>query len=553
MGQHASQAKHAARTPPRRSSREVGASDPTLVIRLVIAAVIFAVALIVKTSAVVRVVLLIVSAVIAGYDVFLEAINSVEEGKYFAKPLVVVFVTAVAFVVGFHEESSAMLILYQLGMLAVSYASKQTHASALALAKGQSAEVQNRLREILDDQTQDELQIEQVMGSSAGLILRLAMVVAVIYAIALPLLTALPFRVSIHRALMIILIATPASIVTAMPLAGLVALARSAGKGIIFPRATSLEKAEQIELAVFDKAGVFSDDCPQVLAIQSSVLDRDTFMNFAAHATYFSDQPFAKAIANVFNQEYKLDVVSDFKDLPGHGVEVKIGGNPVVLANAAYLSSRGINVPRDPNDEGQAFFLVVAGRYVGKIILSENVNANTEHLAAAMRESGIKRCVLLTEDSAEEGRRLAEELGFDDFCEVNDTPDRLQYLHEQSAAQKRVMYVYANGIEQHSDAQLDLRVSTKGKYADAIILPDHLGNLPDVPAASRRLHQIAVQNAVFAFVIKAVLIFLSVIGWCTLWFAMFLDIAATLATILNTIRVSTSAKRQADEDEDEDY
>ena len=444
-----------------------------------------------------------------------------------------------------------MLILYQLGMLTIAYASKQTRVSAMSLARGQSQEVQNRLREILDDQAQAELQIERTMGESAGLVLRFAMVIAVIYAIVLPLFTALPFRISIHRALMIILVSTPASIVTAMPLAGLVALARSAAKGILFNQATALEKAEQIKLAVFDKAGVFSDDCPQVLAIQSSVLDRDTFMNFAAHATYFSDQPFAKAIANVFNQEYKLDVVSDFKDIPGHGVEVKIGGNPVVLANAEYLTSRGVNVPRDPNDEGQAFFLVVAGRYVGKIILSENVNAYTGNLAVAMREAGLHRCVLLTEDGAAESRRLAEELGFDGLFEVSDTPSRLQYLHEQGAEQK-VMYVYANGIEQHSDAELDLRVSTKGKYADAIILPDHLGYLPDVPAASRRLHQIAVQNAVFAFVIKAVLIFLSVIGWCTLWFAIFLDVSATLATILNTIRVSSSARRRPDDDEDEE-
>ena len=116
------------------------------------------------------------------------------------------------------------------------------------------------------------------------------------------------------------------------------------------------------------------------------------------------------------------------------------------------------------------------------------------------------------------------------------------------------MYVYSNGFENHSDAALDVRVSTKGKYADALVAPEPVANLPEAVKISRRLHDVAVENAVFAFVIKAILIFLSVIGCCTLWFAMFLDTAATLATILNTIRVTKDSKffRASDDDEDEE-
>ena len=45
-------------------------------------------------------------------------------------------------------------------------------------------------------------------------------------------------------------------------------------------------------------------------------------------------------------------------------------------------------------------------------------------------------------------------------------------------------------------------------------------------------------NAIFAFIVKAILIFLSIVGYCNLWFAIFIDIAASLATILNSIRVT---------------
>ena len=42
---------------------------------------------------------------------------------------------------------------------------------------------------------------------------------------------------------------------------------------------------------------------------------------------------------------------------------------------------------------------------------------------------------------------------------------------------------------------------------------------------------------------KAVLIFLSIIGYCNLWFAIFIDFAAAVATVLNTIRVTSESFR----------
>ena len=159
--------------------------------------------------------------------------------------------------------------------------------------------------------------------------------------------------------------------------------------------------------------------------MESSVLDDDTFLNFAAHAAYYSDQPFAKAISDIYDQEYKLDVVSDFKDLSGYGVELKIGGTPVLLATGEYLASRGANVPKDPSDKGQPYYLIIAGRYIGKILISANVNAGTEGLLDGMAAAGVHRCVLLTEDGQEESRRIAEDLGFSEFIAENDTMDKL--------------------------------------------------------------------------------------------------------------------------------
>ena len=52
------------------------------------------------------------------------------------------------------------------------------------------------------------------------------------------------------------------------------------------------------------------------------------------------------------------------------------------------------------------------------------------------------------------------------------------------------------------------------------------------------MRDICIENALFAFIVKAVLIFLSIIGYCNLWLAVVLDFATAIATVLNTIRIT---------------
>jgi cation transport ATPase len=56
---------------------------------------------------------------------------------------------------------------------------------------------------------------------------------------------------------------------------------------------------------------------------------------------------------------------------------------------------------------------------------------------------------------------------------------------------------------------------------------------------SHRTKELIAENAIFVFVIKAILVFLSIIGYSNLWFVVFIDTVAALATLLNAIRVTT--------------
>ena len=539
--------KHVKPTPPKIDTAKLSATlNNSLVIRLVIASVVFALSLIVDMPDFAGILLLVLASVLAGYDIIMKAVEAVEGGDFTATPVIVVVTAVLAFFIGFGIEGAALVLLYQIGMLLLKYVQEHTRKAALDLIQDQDAGIVTHMREIISDEEKTAMSIQRVMSSSAGLILKLAMLLAVVYAIAMPIVTGMSFSVSIHRALIILLVATPASVAVSIPVAAAVGLCQSARHGVVFGSASSLEAMADVSAAVFDKNGIFAEECPRIIAMHSDVLDYDTFLNFVAHAVYYSEQPIANAISAVFDHDYKLDVIKDFREIPGYGVELSIDGIEVTFATRALLEGRGIEVSDPPTETGTAYYMVVAGRPMGKVVISSDVNQDLDSLVPELKSVGISRCVLLSDESKESGQQLAEMLNFSEMYAQCDTEKKLRIISDITQKTKgAVLFVYANGIEAHSDAAIDIRVNSRAKYADAITLPDAVGNLPTVKQISRRMREICVENALFVFIVKAILIFLSIIGYCNLWLAIFIDFAAAVASVLNTIRVTSESLRSS--------
>ena len=539
--------KHVKPTPPKIDTAKLSATlNNSLVIRLVIACVIFALSLIIDMPDFANILLLVLASVLAGYDILMNAVEAVEGGDYTATPLIVGITAVLAFFIGFGVEGAALVLLYQIGMLLLKYAREHTRKAALDLVQDQDTGVIAHMRELIAYEEKTGMSIQQVMSSSAGLILKIAMLLAVIYAIAMPVVTSMSFSISIHRALVMMLAATPASVVVSFPLAAAVGLCQSARHGIVFGSAAPLEAMADVSAAVFDKNGIFAEECPRIIAMHSDVLDYDTFLNFVAHAVYYSEQPVAKAISAVYDHDYKLDVIKDFREIPGYGMELSIDGIDVTFATRPLLEERGIQVDDPPTETGTAYYMVVAGRTMGKVVISSDVNQDLEGLVPDLKKVGVSRCVLLSDDSKEAGQELAEMLNFSEMYAQCDTEKKLRIISDIARKTKgAVLFVYSNGIEAHSDAAIDIRVNSRARYADAISHPDAVGNLPMAKGISARMREICVENALFVFIIKAFLIFLSIIGYCNLWLAVVIDFAAAIASVLNTIRITSESLRSS--------
>ncbi len=516
--------------------------ENTVVLRLVLASLIFATSLIVSIPEFVRIILMVISAVAAGYDIVLSAAKEVENGNYFSTSVIVSLVALVAFFIKFEIEGTALVLLYQIGVLLLDYAIEHTKKAALDLLKYQDDNIKEQVKAIIEDKAALQMNICEVMRTSSGGILRLAMIFAVFYALALPIITNFSYLVSVHRALMILLIATPMSVVVSIPVAGIVGLCYSAQQGVVFSKSSAMETLGYSNVAIFDKTGIFTEDCPRIIALHSAVMNSESFMSFIAHAVYYSEQPIANAVSAVYENEYQLDIIKDFKDIPGYGVELSVDGIKVCLALREYLRSRGVVVPEEDNPVGQCFYMAVAGRTMGKIVISSEINNDLENLVPEMKANKFSRCVLLIEDNKESGQQFAEMMNFTEMYPQCDSEKKLRIVSEISRkSRSAVTYIYSSGIDEHSNADLDIRASSKAKNADGFVYPENINNIPFAKQVAKRVREISIENALFAFIVKALLIFLSIIGYCNLWFAIFIDIVAAIATILNTIRVTSES------------
>ena len=549
MSPEKTRAKHSAE----KSTKKQGSFEIALPIRLGIAAVLVIISALFKMPVLVRTILLGLSVVVAGYDIFLASVDDIAAKKYFSTSIVILFAAVLGFVIGYAMEAAVMVIFYQLSGILVEYTRGRAIQSAKNLISVQDEDVVSRMEEITSAKDAGETDLQLSLENSAAFVLRFIVVLALLYALLMPFLTGISFRVSFHRALMILLVSSPMAVGVSFPIVGISGLYYSAKNGILFNSARTMEQATDLNVAIFDKAGVFSEEVPHVIGIQSDVLDKKTFLNFLAHAVYYSDQPFAKAISDYYNQEYKLELINNFEEIPGSGVMLEIGHAPVVLATKSYFESHGISIPDRTSSDGIPYYMTIAGRYVGRVVISSEINQEAESLVAEMNRAGITRNILLTEDGNEQSQAAADSLHFTEVVGECDIDKKLRLISDiNQAGKNKSVFIYANGIEGHSAADLDMRVSRKGKYADALVIPESYLNIPTGFQICRRMLELLRENAIFAIAVKAVLIFLSFIGYSTLWFVVFIDTAAALATLLNAIRVTTPSLLSKSKEEDEE-
>ena len=143
--------------------RSTGRFDAILIIRLIVSAALLSVALLVDMLPVFRIILTLLAAVVAGYDIVLDMIDAVASNDFLAPPIILITITVLAFFIGYEWEGVLLLILFQLGSALVGYAVERTHRSAQQILSRTDRDLADRASVIIETEKTAEGELEKAI------------------------------------------------------------------------------------------------------------------------------------------------------------------------------------------------------------------------------------------------------------------------------------------------------------------------------------------------------------------------------------------------------
>lgn len=235
-------------------------------------------------------------------------------------------------------------------------------------------------------------------------------------------LTSQGFAFSLERMVTVMVITCPHALGLAIPLVVSVSTAMAAAHGLLIRNRTAFEKARHINAVVFDKTGTLTEG---QFAVTEVIMLNDRFtknelLTYVASVESQSEHPLAKALASGVGQ---ILPVTEFKSVPGKGVQAKVGQHSIQIASPAYAKELSFTAPESLLEpmlaSGESLVFVIIDSLLCAIIaLNDVVRLDAKAAIAQLHAMGI-HCVMLTGDQTAVAERVAKQLGLTDyFAEV---------------------------------------------------------------------------------------------------------------------------------------
>ena len=135
---------------------------------IIIFAILFAIALFVRMSQTIQLILMLIAYILLGKDTVLKAVKNVEKGDFFDENFLITVATLGAIIIGEYPEAVAVMLFYEVGELFQSYAINKSRKS-IADMMDIKPEYANVIRDNKSEKVEpDEVQIDEIIEIKPG-------------------------------------------------------------------------------------------------------------------------------------------------------------------------------------------------------------------------------------------------------------------------------------------------------------------------------------------------------------------------------------------------
>ncbi|MBO3841229.1 MAG: cadmium-translocating P-type ATPase [Candidatus Brockarchaeota archaeon] len=302
----------------------------------------------------------------------------------------------------------------------------------------------------------------------------------------------------------VLVVACPHALGLAIPLVVAISTSITAKSGILIRNRKAFETVRNVSAVVFDKTGTLtlgdfgvSDTIP--------LIPEEDLLKLAASVELKSEHVAARAIVEYAKRKnVELLEAKEFRAIPGKGAYGRVDGKEVYVGGVSLLNDMKISVENDKMGElmkqGKTMvFTLVDSRLAGVFALSDTVRKESYEAVEKLRKMGI-RVYMLTGDSQEVAKWVAEELGVDDyFAQVlpHEKAEKIRLLKENGF---RVAMV-GDGVNDApalvtADVGIAIGAGTDVaiESADIILVRNDPRDVPKIIELSRKTYSKMVQN-----------------------------------------------------------
>ena len=182
--------------------------------------------------------------------------------------------------------------------------------------------------------------------------------------------------------------------------------------GVLVKGSNYLEALSEAEIMVFDKTGTLTEGVFDVQKIESSGISKEELLRIAAYAEHYSNHPISKSIKKAYCGEIDEKQIINSQELSGLGISARIGEKNVLVGNEKLMIEREIEYTKC-EDIGTILYIAIEGKYAGYILIADKIKEDAKQTIAKLKKNNIKQTVMLTGDRKNVGEAVSKEIGID--------------------------------------------------------------------------------------------------------------------------------------------
>nr|DAU56652.1 MAG TPA: hypothetical protein [Caudoviricetes sp.] len=350
----------------------------------------------------------------------------------------------------------------------------------------------------------------------------------------------------IYTALTFLVISCPCALVLSVPLAFFSGIGNASKHGILLKGGRVIEALANVKAVALDKTGTITSGEFKVHNVETvgSHVSSGQLLSMAAAIEAVSTHPIATSIVSEAKDQGLTVEPSDFvQELAGEGMVGMADGQQVLVGNRRLMERYAVQgYPTEPAEYGTEVLVAEGNTYLGRIIIADEARPDSAEAIADLNRQDIKT-VMLTGDAEASANYIAKETGVSAVRAQLLPQDKLSVVQDIRSEYGPTMFV-GDGI---NDAPVLAGADVGGamgsgadaaiEAADVVFMRPSLTAIAHILDLSKSTLRVAWQNVVFAIAVKILIMLLGILGYASMWWAVFGDTGVSILCILNSVRI----------------